>query len=131
MTTHISRKQLGEKIQSLRQLKRLSRKEMAADLGLSHRSYSAIENGEVSVSLDRLQEITKLLDVDLINVLGYSSEKIISQIVHQHEGNNGENVNHKQVINDITLVSEILKAKDETIATLKNQLLYLQSAEKR
>ena len=122
MTSKITRKQLGENIQSIRQLKNISRKSMAMDLDISHRSYSAIENGEVPITIERLQEIAEILTVDFIKILGYSSEKIFSQVVHQHSGNNGENINHKEINNDLSLIKELLIAKDETIKLLKEQL---------
>ena len=113
---------IGSKIQDIRQLKGLTRKAMALDLNISHRSYSAIENGEVSITIDRLYEIAGLLEVDITTLLGFSSDKIFNQTVYQNEGNNGENINHKEVVNDISLINKLLEAKEQTISILLNQL---------
>lgn len=113
---------IGSKIQDIRQLKGLTRKAMALDLNISHRSYSAIENGEVSITIDRLYEIADLLEVDITTLLGFSSDKIFNQTVYQNEGNNGENINHKEVVNDISLINKLLEAKEQTISILLSQL---------
>jgi transcriptional regulator with XRE-family HTH domain len=113
---------IGSKIQDIRQLKGLTRKAMALDLNISHRSYSAIENGEVSITIDRLYEIAGLLEVDITTLLGFSSDKIFNQTVYQNEGNNGENINHKEVVNDISLIIKLLEAKEQTISILLSQL---------
>jgi transcriptional regulator with XRE-family HTH domain len=113
---------IGSKIQDIRQLKGLTRKAMALDLNISHRSYSAIENGEVSITIDRLYEIAGLLEVDITTLLGFSSDKIFNQTVYQNEGNNGENINHKEVVNDISLINKLLEAKEQTISILLSQL---------
>ena len=113
---------IGSKIQDIRQLKGLTRKAMALDLNISHRSYSAIENVEVSITIDRLYEIAGLLEVDITTLLGFSSDKIFNQTVYQNEGNNGENINHKEVVNDISLINKLLEAKEQTISILLSQL---------
>lgn len=45
---------------------------MADLLEMSQRNYSKIENGEVSITLNRLLEISKILNVPVEELLGYS-----------------------------------------------------------
>jgi transcriptional regulator with XRE-family HTH domain len=54
---------LGTKIRSLRQLKGLSREQVAEKLKLSLTSYANIERGETDLSFSRLKQIAELFEV--------------------------------------------------------------------
>ena len=95
---------------------------MAFDLKISHRAYSSIENGEVSITIERLYAIADLLEIEIFTLLGFTSQKLFNQIVHQHSGNRGENINHKEITNDTSFIRELLKAKDDMIELLTEQL---------
>lgn len=59
-------------LRNYRQIRKLTQKEMAEMLNMSQRNYSKIENGEISLTLDRLQAISKILNVPVEELLGYS-----------------------------------------------------------
>jgi transcriptional regulator with XRE-family HTH domain len=62
---------IGEKIRKIREMKDFSQEYMAKKLDMSQNNYSRIEMGKVKVDIDRLQEISKLLEVDPIDIINF------------------------------------------------------------
>jgi transcriptional regulator with XRE-family HTH domain len=63
----------GIKIKRLREFKNYTQQHLADSLGLSQNAYSKIENGTTKLTVDRLEEIAKIFDVPVENIL--TSEK--------------------------------------------------------
>ena len=61
---------LSEKIRQIRLQKGLSQENMADMLGLSTTAYGDIERGRTELSVSRLENVAKLLDVTLPELLG-------------------------------------------------------------
>jgi len=68
---------INEKIRFMRQLKQLSQEEMAEKLELSLNGYANIERGETDVQMSRLEQIAKIFDVDLMELLNFGEKNII------------------------------------------------------
>ncbi|WP_031526348.1 helix-turn-helix domain-containing protein [Dyadobacter crusticola] len=64
---------LSEKIRLIRLQKGLSQENMADMLGLSTTAYGDLERGRTELSVSRLENIAKLLDVKLPDLLGFDS----------------------------------------------------------
>jgi transcriptional regulator with XRE-family HTH domain len=64
---------LSEKIRQIRMQKGLSQENMADMLGLSTTAYGDIERGRTELSVSRLENVAKLLDVPLPELLGFDS----------------------------------------------------------
>lgn len=64
---------LSEKIRQIRLQKGLSQENMADMLGLSTTAYGDIERGRTELSVSRLENVAKLLDVPLPELLGIDS----------------------------------------------------------
>ncbi|CAG5069928.1 hypothetical protein DYBT9623_02668 [Dyadobacter sp. CECT 9623] len=64
---------LSEKIRLIRLQKGLSQENMADMLGLSTTAYGDLERGRTELSVSRLENIAKLLDVPLQEMLGFDS----------------------------------------------------------
>jgi len=56
---------IGYRIRKLREAKDLSQENIAFELGLSRSAYNKIETGTTSPNTNRLQEIAKVLEVDI------------------------------------------------------------------
>lgn len=65
----IDRKELGRRIAQIRKLKGLTQEAMAERLGLSASGVASIEIGRSDTSITRLQDIAKVLDMKLIDLL--------------------------------------------------------------
>lgn len=100
------------KIKQLRELKNFTQEYMAQQLGLSTRAYSKIETGETQLTVNRLNEISKILGITPVEVLGFDDKNIFN--IHHSTGNNG--------LNYINLPEKLIEQYEETIQSLKNQI---------
>ena len=64
-----------QKLKQIRELKNLSQEYIANQLGLSVRAYSKIETGETQLTINRLNEISRIMGVDPIEVLGFDEKQ--------------------------------------------------------
>jgi len=69
----------GEHIRKIRELRGFSQDYMANKLEISQRQYSRIEKEQTKIDLQKLQEISNLLEVTLIELLGFDEKKIFNQ----------------------------------------------------
>jgi XRE family transcriptional regulator, regulator of sulfur utilization len=67
---------LSEKIRLVRVQKGLSQENMADMMGLSTTAYGDLERGRTEVSVSRLENIARLLDVPLHELLGMQPETL-------------------------------------------------------
>ncbi len=65
-------------IKRFRELKNISRQQMAADLDLSLSGYSKLERGEVDATLSRINQIASLLGVELSQLLNFDTSQIFN-----------------------------------------------------
>ena len=66
------------KIKQLRELKNYTQEHMATQLGLSTRAYSKIESGETQLTINRLNEISRILGIEPMEVLGFDHKNIFN-----------------------------------------------------
>jgi transcriptional regulator with XRE-family HTH domain len=83
--------QLYTNIKKFRELKNLTREQVAAKVGLSVSGYSKIERGEVDLTISRIQLISKVLHVDLDKLLNFDA----AQIFNVSNNSNIQSVNTK------------------------------------
>ncbi len=57
---------VGQKIRKIRQAKEFTQDNMAFELGITKSAYSKIEREESNISIKRLEEIAKVLEVDIV-----------------------------------------------------------------
>ncbi len=104
-----------QKLKQIRELKNLSQEYIATQLGLSVRAYSKIETGETQLTINRLNEISNIMGVDPIEVLGFDEKQVFNNC--KQEGNIG--------INHINLPEKLVQQYEETIQSLKEQVSLL------
>jgi len=100
------------KIKQIRELKNFTQEYMAQQLGLSTRAYSKIETGETQLTVNRLNEISAILGITPVEVLGFDDKQVFNNC--KQEGNIG--------INHINLPEKLIQQYEETIQSLKNQI---------
>lgn len=103
------------KIKQIRELKNLTQEYMAQQLGLSTRAYSKIETGETQLTIHRLNEISAILEVQPMEVLGFDDKKIFN--INHSTGNNG--------YNNILYPEKLVQQYEDTIQALKEQIALL------
>jgi transcriptional regulator with XRE-family HTH domain len=75
-------------IRKFRELKEITREQMAADLGLSVSGYSKLERGEIDLTLSRLHEISTILEIGISQILNFSTQNIFH--INNSQGVHGE-----------------------------------------
>jgi len=108
-----------ENIRNIRKHKGISHEAMAVNLGISQTAYTKIERRETKLTVDRLQKIAEILEVQLGELL-----ELEPQSFHQEIHNNiGTAITHQKVETlyqeNREVYEKLLAAKDEQIALLK------------
>lgn len=95
---------INENIRLIRLAKNLSQQNIADALNLSPGAYSNIESGKAEITFNRLQEIAKILETDVLSIITLDN-----------------NVQNKQLanINTIQLYQQMLLQDKELIQSLK------------
>ena len=71
---------VGDKIRKVRELKGYKQEYVADQLGMSVTAYGNLERGDSSPSYDRLEEIAKVLEVSVVDILNIPDEINIHSI---------------------------------------------------
>jgi transcriptional regulator with XRE-family HTH domain len=108
------------KIKQLRELKNFTQEYMAQQLGLSTRAYSKIESGETQLTINRLNEISEILGIDPMEVLGFD---------HQNIFNNCTQEGNYNTIGSATylLPDKLIDQYEKRIQQLESEVLFLRA----
>lgn len=82
-------KTIEEKIRSVREIKNFTQEYMAEKLGITQAGYSKIENGGTKLSYAKLAEISKILGVEVEELLAFDSQKYFNSFNNVKGSNNG------------------------------------------
>ena len=74
------KKQVGNKIKQLRQIKSWSRPQVAAKLEMSENNYGCIERGEINISLTHLAQLAEIFDTSIPDLIGADGKNIFNLI---------------------------------------------------
>ena len=112
MKEKLSTAKIGQKVKQLRELKKITREQMADNLKMSLPGYSRIERDEVDVTIEKANQIATVLGISLTELISFDEKYIF---------NNYANNQNAFVINS-EVYSENKKTQDELITFLKSQL---------
>tara|TARA_Y100000588_G_C14228054_1_gene914013 strand:- start:831 stop:1196 length:366 start_codon:yes stop_codon:yes gene_type:complete len=79
---------IGKKIRKVRELKGYSQEYMAGELGISQKTYSNIETDQAKVHFNRLEEISVILEISLIELLSFDDKNVFNNKFHYKVENN-------------------------------------------
>lgn len=116
-----------DKIKSLREQRDWTQEEMAEKLGLTRNGYAKIERGESLPSLERLDEIAKIFDVNIVELLNLNEKNVIFQTQNQEVNYYQQSIHNENLQNEIdklelvvSHLKELLQQKDNEIQALKD-----------
>jgi transcriptional regulator with XRE-family HTH domain len=69
---------ISENIRKFRELKGITREQLASDLGMSTSGYSKIERGEVDLSISKIHKISEVLGVEISEILNFDATTIFN-----------------------------------------------------
>ncbi|GJH40804.1 hypothetical protein RCZ04_13540 [Capnocytophaga sp. HP1101] len=114
-----------DKIRKIREAKDYKQEFVAAQLNISQRAYSSIENGKTQLTVERLFEIIKILDTSLPEIFEYEGGSVLHNNFNDTATKNkgGDLIYNKQSFEEERkLYERIIAMKEEEIAFLRNQL---------
>jgi transcriptional regulator with XRE-family HTH domain len=107
------------KIKQIRELKNFTQEYVATHLDLTTRAYSKIESGETQLTINRLNEISKILGVDPMEILGFDDKQVFNNC--KQEGNFGSYGTYNAMSEKLMLQYE------KTIQILEDEIVLLKS----
>ncbi len=111
---------IGEKIRKIRTIKGYSQDYVAEKLKISQPAYSDIENCKTKVTVDTLNEIASVFEMEVLDIMNFDEKKVF---------NNTFNENSKGFFKVKKFFNESFKEERESykaqIKTLKDEILYL------
>jgi transcriptional regulator with XRE-family HTH domain len=117
---------VGRNIRHIRELKRWKQDYMASQLGISQKAYSKIENGETNISVNRIIEIAKILEVDVADLLNQDGQVIIGKVTKNQSVNfaQGNVTNHNNGLEarERELYEKRIQHLEEEIAFLRKMM---------
>jgi transcriptional regulator with XRE-family HTH domain len=85
--------ELSEKLKTIRKLKNFTQETVAEKLGISTYSYAKIERGETDVKYSRLQQIAKIMGIQLEDLFGLDVKSIFNLNGNPNNNNNNNTTN--------------------------------------
>ncbi|MDX6192150.1 helix-turn-helix transcriptional regulator [Flavobacterium sp. Fl-318] len=112
---------VGENVRKIRVIKGYSQQYMAVLLEISQAAYSDIETGKTRISLDKLQKIVLILNLELSYVVNFHENSILCSNPNNLMRNEGG-------INEVKTHFDKERALyKEQINTLKDEIVYLRN----
>ena len=108
------------KIKQIRELKNFTQEYVATQLGLTTRAYSKIEAGETQLTINRLNEISAILGVQPLEVLGFDDKQIFNNCKQEGNQNTIGTAN-------FYLPDKLIQQYEKTIQVLEDEVSLLKS----
>ena len=120
-----------KKIAEIRSKKGFSYENMAHDLDLSTSAYRKIETGETKLTVERLVDISKILETPLNELLETESQKNFNQENKDNaSGFQGFNDDNRVYHENSELSQKLITIYEQQIKDLKEEVEYLKSKTK-
>lgn len=116
-----------KKISEIRNKKGLSYENMAMDLDLSVSAYRKIETGETKLTVERLVEISKILETPLDEFLETNSQKNFNQ-ENKENATGFQGIDHNNIYNELSEVTKkLIILQEQRIQELEKELASLKN----
>jgi transcriptional regulator with XRE-family HTH domain len=80
--------ELPKNLKTIRKLRNLTQETVAEKLGISTYAYAKIERGETDVNISRLEQIAKIMEIELSQLFCCLNDKSIFQLGTNNTGDN-------------------------------------------
>lgn len=116
-----------DKIWAIRTQQKISQDQMAERLDLTPQAYSKIESGKTKLSLDRIQQIAQILNIDVTELI-HNNDNGVFLLINENLNNgaiiyhgNQQSINEQELKHDNEKLQLIITHKDEIIEQLKQE----------
>ncbi len=111
---------VNDKIRFLRESQEWSQEKMAEKLNMSTNGYSKIERGETRLTIAKLEKISDVFGIDLLELMSFGENNIL---LFQESDNSFGVINSSQaLVSEVKQIRETLTHKEEIITQLKTML---------
>ena len=110
-------KAVGNKIRKIRELKGFTQDYMASQLEISQRAYSKLENEEIKLDWQRIQKISTILEIELIDLVSFDDNLVFHNSTQSGKINNIHN----------HFPDELKKSYEDRIKHLEEEVVFLRS----
>ena len=118
-----------DKIRTMRELRHWSQEEMAARLSMSTNGYAKLERGETRLNIPKLEQIARVLDVDLNDLMAISERSVICLFNENGPHSNNYYANSSQELTaEINRMQQQLQYQ-EALAAQKDAFIAQQARE--
>jgi transcriptional regulator with XRE-family HTH domain len=126
---------IGTKIKEIRNLKKLTRQDMADKMDMSVTAYRNIEEEDTDINFSRLLQIADVFDMNLVDLVSFGEKTV--QITHNIIGDNhtqptiyasDKDLAHKldKSEQEVSFLKEKITLLETTITDLRNTVAVLQ-----
>ena len=116
---------IGFNIKRIRDQKGYSQEFMASQLNISQASYARMESQEIKISIDRLQKIADILDLDISAF--WDSTKLSIQNQTNNEGAYGNGYVENLYIENKETLKKLIQTLENEKEHLKTEIEFLRS----
>jgi len=120
---------LSEKIKFIRTFRGWTQENMAEKLGISTYAYAKIERGETDVNFSRLQQIAKVMEIELPQLLGLDEKSVLNFTgthITQYQNNNWQvnslSTEQTECKHELEKAHLIIEQQKQSIEYLKQQV---------
>ena len=102
---------IGNRIKKLREIRNYTQTYMSVELEISVSAYSKIERDETEISLKRLEQISKILNVSVNGIMQFDEKALIENAnLNNSKSNRSSNIEPliEQMRNEITFLRSII-----------------------
>lgn len=119
---------INDKVRLMREMRNLSQEKMAQKLGMSTNGYAKLERGETRLNIPRLEQISKILQIDLNELLTIDERSVICLVNENSQHSNNYYTSSQELTNKISQL-ELVISHQETLIAQKDELLAQQQRE--
>ena len=112
------------KIRKKREEKGYSQDYMAIQLGITQKTYWRLENGQSKIDLERLQNISKILEIDPLKLISFDEKNTLNNN-DQKRGNAANIFIHAYSEKERHLYESLVNEKDARIKHLEEENKFL------
>lgn len=112
------------RIKHLREMRNFTQEYLAHELKISQRAYSSIENGHTQLSVERLMDIARVLQVSIGDIIGSEHSNNYYNNFNNHSPNNKGNLifQNDRFEEQRQLYERLLQSKEDEITLLRDLL---------
>ena len=115
----MTNQELGENVRKIRELKGFSQQNLADEIKVDQKTISRIEKGDLSPKFETLVSISKVLSINISQLLAFNESLIFNNYNQYQQGGNYNAYLNTEIDKVEELYKQLLKEKDEVIELLK------------